>query len=60
MTAFAYFKTGKTYEISGDLKTANEYFKKVLSLQKELRSKYLAEDIDSIKAFTKKYKQQLE
>ena len=54
MTAFAYFKTGKTYEISGDIKTANEYFKKVLSLQKELQSKYLTEDIDSIKAFRKK------
>jgi tetratricopeptide (TPR) repeat protein len=57
--AFAYYDIGKTYETSGKIKIANEYFKKVLSLQKIMGSKFLTESIDSIKAFQKRYKTQL-
>lgn len=53
--AFAYYDIGKVYETAGSIKNANEYFKKVLSLQKVLESKFLAESIDSIKVFQKRY-----
>ncbi len=59
MTAYTYYEIGKTYELNGNLKSANDYFNKVLDLQKILDSKYLTEDIDSIKAFQKKFKSQL-
>jgi tetratricopeptide (TPR) repeat protein len=59
MTAFAYYEIGKTYETSGNIKSANVYFEKVLSLQKVIESKYLTENIDSIRAFQKRYKSQL-
>ena len=36
MTAFAYYDIGKSYKLSGDIAKANEYFKKVLKLQKRL------------------------
>jgi len=58
-TAFAYYDIGKTYKTSGDIKNANDYFKKVLSLQKVMKSKFLTEFMDSIKAFQKRYKTQL-
>jgi tetratricopeptide (TPR) repeat protein len=56
MTAFAYYEIGRTYEITGNIKKADEYFKKVLRLQKVLDSKYLIDVIDSIRVFQKKYK----
>lgn len=59
MTAFAYYEVGKTYETAGNITKANDYFKKVLGLQKVLESKYLTENIDSIRAFQKRYKSQL-
>jgi tetratricopeptide (TPR) repeat protein len=51
MPMFANYDIGKTYELKGQLKTANEYFKKVLNFQKEFQSKYLIETVDSIKLF---------
>jgi tetratricopeptide (TPR) repeat protein len=57
--AFTCYDIGKTYETGNDIKSANEYFKKVLSLQKVMNSKFLTEHIDSIKAFQKRYKTQL-
>lgn len=60
MTAFAYYDIGKSYKLSDDIAKANEYFKKVLRLQKELESKFLIQSIDSIKAFQKKYKLQIQ
>lgn len=59
MTAVAYYDIGKNYETVGNIKSANEYFKKVLSLQKIMQSKFLTESIDSIRAFQKRYKTQL-
>lgn len=55
MTAYAYYEIGKTYELNENLESANSYFNKVLKLQKTLESKYLTEDIDSIKAFKKRF-----
>jgi len=52
-TAFAYYEIGKTYQTLGNIKMANEYFKKVLSIQKKLESKFLSEIIDSIETFQK-------
>ena len=51
MTVFAYYDIGKIYETTDSMQTANDYFKKVLSLQKVVQSKFLTESIDSIKAF---------
>lgn len=59
MTAFAYYEVGKTYETVGNITKANDYFKKVVGLQKILESKYLTENIDSIRVFQKRYKSQL-
>ena len=59
MPAFALYDIGKTYELAGDIKTANEYFNKVLSIQKRVESKFFTETIDSIRAFKRKNKLQL-
>ena len=59
MTAFAYYDIGETYETIGNIQTANDYFKKILSLQKIIESKFLAESINIIKTFQKRHKTQL-
>ena len=59
MTAYAYYDIGKTYELSGDIHNANQYFNKVLRLQEILESKFLTIIIDSIKAFQKRNSSQL-
>jgi tetratricopeptide (TPR) repeat protein len=54
--AFACYEIGRTYLLSGDIKNADTYFKKVIAIQKTIQSKYLSMDMDSIKAFQKRYK----
>ncbi len=56
MPMYAIYDVGKVYELKGEFKNANEYFKKVLRFQKAFDSKFLTETVDSIKQFQLHYK----
>jgi len=56
MPMFANYDVGKVYELKGDFRNANEYFKKVLRFQKVFYSKFLTNTVDSIKQFQLRHK----